>query len=112
MMAADAVAVVQAQPVHGVAGHADVGVEVDFAAPEAVGFGVDPLQQLGGVTLVACLGQGADIVNVDVAAPSQIVGEAETANGHGLFFAFDKNAHQAVAVWALDVVDLADKMGG
>ncbi len=87
----------------------DVDVEVDFGYPCFRADFADFFQKARGVAFAAALRQGYDVVDVDVAAAGEGAGFAESADGDGVVFAFFKNAQQAVALGALDFVDLFGK---
>lgn len=87
----------------------DVDVEVDFGYPCFRADFADFFQKARGVAFAAALRQGNDVIDVDVAAAGEGAGFAEAADGDGIVFAFFKNTQQAVALGALDFVDLFGK---
>ena len=84
-------------------------IQMDFGC---AGFRTDFayfFQQARSIAFLAALRHGHDVVNMDMVTASQVVRGMETAYSHGILFAFFKNTQQAVAGFALMLVDLFDK---
>lgn len=88
---------------------ADVAVDMDLFDAGFFGDAAYFFEQPGGIALATALRYGNEVVDVQVAAADDVGFFAETANGYGVGFAFFENAQKAVALGALDFVDLFDK---
>ena len=82
MVAGDEEIFVVTQAVHRAALWRHIGIQVDFGATEFARFGGNSVHQGIGIALAAEGLLCHQIVNVDVAAPNQIVGEAEATHGN------------------------------
>ena len=82
MVAGDEEIFVVTQTVHRAALWRHIGIQMDFGATEFARFGGNGVHQGIGIALAAEGLLCHQIVNVDVATPNQIVGEAEATHGN------------------------------
>ena len=109
VVAADAIATGEVQAVRGCALGPDARVQVYLPDTKPGCFSVHPLQQLTGMTLLAGVGQGGEVVDIDVPSPPQVLRDTEAGNRHGRTVALRKRAQQAVPVGSLPFIDLLDE---
>ena len=106
MVAGDEEIFVVTQAVHRAALWRHIGIQVDFGATEFACFSGDSVHQGIGIALATEGVLRDQIIDVNVAAPNQIVGEAEATHGNRVFLLGHKHGKQAVARAALDVVQI------
>ena len=109
VVARDAQAGVEVEPVRVLALRPDPGVEVELAAAEPLRLGRAPLEQRPPVAAPAAVRVRREVVDVQAVAPGEVVDHPEA--GHGDAAPVLEDAHEPVALGPLDLVDAPDELG-
>ena len=108
-MGTDAEAAGEVEAVCGLPVGADTRVEVDLSAALSPGFVEQPLEESGGVAPAPCARDGGQVVDVEVATPREVVGDAKATNRRNRAVDPVHDRDQPVAGGTLPLVDLLDE---
>ena len=87
----------------------DSGIQVDLSAALPPGLVEQPLEESAGVAPAPCAGHGGQVVDVEVATPREVVGDAKATDRRSRAVAPVHGRDQPVAGGTLALVDLLDE---